>query len=272
MASTNKTTHYELSQYIGSDKPTYLVDYNSDMSKIDTGIYNAQGKADNNETAIGTLSNLTTTVKTDLVSAINEVKTVADKVGNLSNLTTSANTDLVSAINEVDAESDSNTSAIGTLANLETTNKTNLVGAINEVKGETNTIGSLSSLNTTDKTSIVNAINEVNSKTDEYSSSETLTNKIFDNKPVYRKVISTGSVATGNSKDYAHSISNLDTIVSLTGMAVSGSTYLPLPFTNVLGLNYQIEIYANATNVSIICGTSTNISSGFIVVEYTKSN
>ena len=40
MASTNKTTNYDLSQYIGSDKPTYLGDYNSDMSKIDTAIKN----------------------------------------------------------------------------------------------------------------------------------------------------------------------------------------------------------------------------------------
>lgn len=35
-ASTNKTTNYELSQYVGADKPTYLGDYNSDMLKIDT--------------------------------------------------------------------------------------------------------------------------------------------------------------------------------------------------------------------------------------------
>lgn len=35
MSSTNKTANYELSQYIGTDKPTYLGDYNSDMSKID---------------------------------------------------------------------------------------------------------------------------------------------------------------------------------------------------------------------------------------------
>ena len=39
MASTNKTTNYELSQYLGSDKPTYLGDYNSDMLKIDNAIH-----------------------------------------------------------------------------------------------------------------------------------------------------------------------------------------------------------------------------------------
>ena len=36
MTATNKTTNYELSQFVGSDRPTWLGDYNSDMSKIDT--------------------------------------------------------------------------------------------------------------------------------------------------------------------------------------------------------------------------------------------
>lgn len=35
MTATNKTVNYELSQFVGSDRPTWLGDYNSDMSKID---------------------------------------------------------------------------------------------------------------------------------------------------------------------------------------------------------------------------------------------
>lgn len=35
MTATNKTTNYELSQFVGTDRPTWLGDYNSDMSKID---------------------------------------------------------------------------------------------------------------------------------------------------------------------------------------------------------------------------------------------
>lgn len=45
MSSTNKTTYYDLSQYIGTDKPTYLGDYNSDMSKIDGAIHGVQETA-----------------------------------------------------------------------------------------------------------------------------------------------------------------------------------------------------------------------------------
>lgn len=76
MASTNKTSNYNLSQYIGSDKPTYLGDYNNDMLKIDNGMEenktmietaqsdietaqntanNALTKATNNETSITSL-------------------------------------------------------------------------------------------------------------------------------------------------------------------------------------------------------------------------
>lgn len=70
MSSTNKTATIELSQYVGTDKPTYLVDYNGDMLKIDTAIATdrdaidtaqnkadeADGKADANSDAIGALN------------------------------------------------------------------------------------------------------------------------------------------------------------------------------------------------------------------------
>lgn len=89
MSSTNKTTNYELSQFIGTDKPAWLSDYNGDMGKIDAGIHNAQntatgadGKATANTSAIGTLANLTTDAKTNLVAAINEVDTHADTAAN----------------------------------------------------------------------------------------------------------------------------------------------------------------------------------------------
>lgn len=126
MASTNQTTHYNLSQYIGTDKPTYLVDYNGDMLKIDTGIYNAKSEADTNTASIGTLSNLTTDAKSNLVGAINEVDGHSDT--NASNIATNT---LNIATNTTNIGT--NTTNIGTLANLNTTAKNNLVSAINEI-------------------------------------------------------------------------------------------------------------------------------------------
>nr|DAQ67740.1 MAG TPA: hypothetical protein [Caudoviricetes sp.] len=53
MSSTNKTTNYKLSQYIGTDKPTYLGDYNGDMLKIDTQLKANADSASNAASAAG---------------------------------------------------------------------------------------------------------------------------------------------------------------------------------------------------------------------------
>lgn len=137
-ASTNSTTHYNLSQYIATDKPTYLVDYNQDMSKIDTGIYDAMSKATVNEANIGTMTDLTTTAKTSLVNAINEINTqlganttnigtntsniatLGTNMGDLVNLMTLAKNNLVSAINELKSVNDTqNTNIAENTANIE---------------------------------------------------------------------------------------------------------------------------------------------------------
>ena len=74
MASTNKTTNYELSQYVGSDKPTYLGDYNSDMLKIDTAM---KTNADNISTASSTATTANSTANT-----ANETATTANSTAN----------------------------------------------------------------------------------------------------------------------------------------------------------------------------------------------
>lgn len=55
------------------------------------------------------------------------------KIGNLRQLTTTAKSTLVAAINEVDARAATSDARIGNLANLQTTAKTDLVSAINEL-------------------------------------------------------------------------------------------------------------------------------------------
>ena len=51
MSFTNETTHYGLPQWIGSDKPTYLVDQNNAYQKIDAELYNANTTAGSAVTA-----------------------------------------------------------------------------------------------------------------------------------------------------------------------------------------------------------------------------
>lgn len=83
MSSTNSTTNYHLSQYVGSDKPTYLGDYNGDMLKIDTAIKN---NADDITTNTGNIATVTETANT----ALGKANTNEETIGNVSLVANSA--------------------------------------------------------------------------------------------------------------------------------------------------------------------------------------
>lgn len=80
-SSTNHTTNYELSQYIGTDKPTYLGDYNSDMSKIDANLKLVSNTADSASSTATSANTLAQTAKDRADSAY----TLADTANTTAN-------------------------------------------------------------------------------------------------------------------------------------------------------------------------------------------
>ena len=72
MAFTNQTTHYGLPQWIGSDKPTYLVDQNNAYQTIDSELYNANVAAGD---AVTTANGAATTAASAAASAATAVET-----------------------------------------------------------------------------------------------------------------------------------------------------------------------------------------------------
>lgn len=79
MASTNKTEHYNLSQFVPLDKPAWLGDYNSDMQKIDAGIYAAKTKADSLETNVEAASAAASAAQQAAQSANEAAQQASDK-------------------------------------------------------------------------------------------------------------------------------------------------------------------------------------------------
>jgi hypothetical protein len=81
---------------------------------------------------VGDLATLTTTADSDLVGAINELQGfrsgLDSDVGTRTSLTTTDKTSLVAAINEIDSD-------LGTISSLSTTDKASLVAAVNELQG-----------------------------------------------------------------------------------------------------------------------------------------
>lgn len=120
MSSTNKTVTIELSQYIGTDKPTYLSDYNGDMLKIDSAI-----AADRD--AIATAQNTAD-------GAVSAVGTLDTAVGNLNDEVNAAGTGLAARVTAAEGSINTITSLIGN--GEPTTQDKTLIGAINELAAE----------------------------------------------------------------------------------------------------------------------------------------
>lgn len=83
MSSTNKTTNYKLSQYIGTDKPTYLGDYNGDMSKIDNQMKVNADSASNATSAAGAAQAVAEKASKDVQVLNNSVTANSEDIASL---------------------------------------------------------------------------------------------------------------------------------------------------------------------------------------------
>lgn len=101
MSSTNKTSNYELSQYIGTDKPTYLGDYNGDMLKIDTQMKNNENSATEASAQAGQAFEKAKSLEDQVKIVSNDVKSLLNDVTAIKNNVSQNTTDIGSAQKQV---------------------------------------------------------------------------------------------------------------------------------------------------------------------------
>ena len=128
MASTNHTTNYNLPQYVGGDKPTYLGDFNTAMAAIDTQM---KLNADNAAQAIG-----------DSASAVSVANT-ANTTANTANSKADANTSSINTITGTTIPAVQSTANSALLqANTNTTAIANLDTEVDTVNTKVETVAS----------------------------------------------------------------------------------------------------------------------------------
>ena len=200
-----------------------------------------------------------------------------EMIGSLSNLNTTDKSNVVSAINEVNGNVTNTDDKIGTLTNLNTTDKSNVVSAINEVNGNvTNTddkIGTLANLNTTNKSNVVSAINEVNNnllKANTYTTSEELIGT-WKGIPLYRKIIEGTSVA-GYNQVLLTDIVDLGEIIFMYGTVHQDNSGNILPAIYYHSSTDFARVYydENLNSLEIECGSDYGFGNFRIVLEYLK--
>lgn len=112
-----------------------------------------------------------------------------------------------------------------------------------------------------------------------YSTSETLTNKVWiDGKPIYRKVYTNDNYSQNASetKDISFSLSNLDTITWTYGTIKTSRNNSPLisPWANANAMEYSSNYGAiTSTGFKINTGNANPLNNAkiYIIFEYTKT-
>lgn len=134
MGATNTTANYSLSQFVSTDKPAWLQDYNGDMLKIDTGINAAKVAADSaaldagaaqsdataaNTAITGTITPAITALQTTVGNQGGAINTINSLIGNGTPTTTDQT--IIGAINEINAKVNENVICSITVTGTETT-------------------------------------------------------------------------------------------------------------------------------------------------------
>lgn len=275
MAHTNETVNYHLSQFVGTDIPNPLVDYNGDMEKIDTAIKNVADSAVSEGGRITALETqngsevLTTTAQT-LSGAVNEID---GEVGAL-------DTRLATAEGKITTDEGILASAVGNISTLSgkvstletkvgnavlTTTASDCSGAINELNADIATedgkIVALQNQNGSEVLQTVaqtlsGAINELYNATPSGVDAEDVS---YDNTD-------SGLTATNVQSaidELANAIPSASEIQS--GTLTAGQTSIVLTFAEqTVGASTLIDVYVqDGVNYTAIATTATTVTLTF---------
>ena len=236
MSSTNKTTNYNLSQFVGTDVPSYLGDYNGDMSKIDK--------------AIGDVANSQGSVEQSVVGLTAEVQGLSTQVSGVSTS--------VQQLQTTVAQIDSGYKQADTaLSQRITTNASNIQTNTTAIEGINTTIGTEDISGIGDGT-IKGAISNLNSSLTNAGSTELLcTTEVGEtNSSEYKTKILTKSIKNYRTLFFC--------IYSNGDAQIVNCKTVPTPlFNSTLSSGVKLKINTNDDCfISYISDTSVGILSG----------
>lgn len=213
MASTNKTTNYELSQYIGTDKPTYLSDYNGDMQKIDAQM---KVNADNVATAISSASTATSTANTASSTASSALSTAQSANTTAGQANTTATNAQSTANSALSTATTAQTTANSALTNIEKFNLSNFDTIA--TTDFTITSGTVGSSNLTVATNSDGSVAKIYGQVDINGASSGTASFSTDLRPETNLTINGGCTAVfKNASSVVITIASISLTVSTTG-------------------------------------------------------
>lgn len=123
MSSTSKTTNYKLSQYIGTDKPTYLGDYNGDMLKIDNQMKVNADSASNAASAAGAAKAVADKASKDVKALNDSVTANSEDIASLKAKNTQQDVSIQNATNTASSANNKANQNVQNITDINTRNQ-----------------------------------------------------------------------------------------------------------------------------------------------------
>lgn len=288
MSSTNVTEFYGLTQYVGTDKPSFT-DNNEAFRAVDAALHGAVVGVEDASDAVTTLTGRVGDVEEAVTGLSGTVGTQGDAITALQNKEISqdgdiaevkaAALDMICAYNEEAAQS-VHAYAIGdffryndvlykasAVINIGDTiiPNTNCVATnvAEQLLSDVDKVGDLSSLTTTDKTSAVAAINEVNSELSNVGSVEKTASGIIS----VAGIVNNETVVAGFSFSNTTASSG-DTLVTLPQELIPSTTkYVSGTLVKTGGVVEVVTLVLN-TDGTVVCSGTLSGHYGNIVGIY----
>lgn len=280
MGYTNKTTHYELPQYLTTDKPKYLTDFNETMVAIDTQMYaNAQ--------AADTADDKAVAAKEVADGAVSSIGTLNVQING--DPDDPSDTGLAGEVSGIDTELNTLQSLIG--SGTPTTSNQTIIGAINSIEAsiapaeDSATLGANYSIGEQFARGgkLYTALTSLTSGT---AFTSLVLNTDYKESDALVKQLENGDLVTAANVSYDNTISGLtaddvqealDEIVAAlptagavelqSGTLTAGQTSVVLTFAEqTIGATSLIDVYVeDGINYTAIATTSTTVTLTFEV-------
>lgn len=241
-ASTNKTANYELPQFVGTDKPTWLGDFNEAMADIDAGMHE-------NATSISSMASDVQTATSTASQASQDVSGLTSTVNTLS----------------------STVSSVQTTANNASQTASSALNTANTANGKADTNATNIATNTSDIANLNTSIGNLNDDLDElttdvqlygsHASSYTHNITLLDDALKFREMI----VITGVA-DATGDTNNSVILPIINGTIYSGGTTSSAKWINVNVAGYVQNTKALTLKTSAVTSASSDTSVAIVAI------
>ena len=104
-----------------------------------------------------------------------------------------------------------------------------------------------------------------------YSTDEKMIGQWIDGKPLYQKTVDCGALPNNSVKNFAHSISNLESITDMKGIGISSSQVIPIQWSVDYDSAYGVTLYCDSTNIVFVTKRDQTSYHAYITLQYTKT-